>query len=321
MDRIVVVGSANIDLVVRAPRLPRPGETVGGARFYTAPGGKGANQAVAAARLGAEVYLVGRVGADAFGDQVRGSLQAAGVRLDFLVRDADEATGVALITVDSSGQNTIVVAPGANHCLTTADVEAAEAIIGSAQVVMAQLETPEDTVAAAASLARRYGAKFLLNPAPFRPVPAEVLRSAAVVTPNEIECQGLTGLPVESPDEAARAGQSLLTSGAPAVVVTLGSRGAMLCTPEAARHFPAWDVQAVDATAAGDAFAGGLAVALAAGRGLADAVYYAGAVAALSVTRPGAQPSMPGRAEVETFMSRQLQDRDGGKPGRTGEMG
>ncbi|MCL4535024.1 MAG: ribokinase [Bacteroidetes bacterium] len=303
MARIIVVGSANMDLVVRAPRLPQPGETVLGARFYTAPGGKGANQAVAAARLGAAVCFVGRVGTDAFGDQLGASLREAGVGLEHTLRDPGAPTGVALITVDEIGQNTIVVASGANARLTAADVQSAAEAIREAQVVMAQLEVPEEAVSAAAALAQQHNVPFLLNPAPARPIPAEVIRAAALLTPNEIEAQVLTGVAVSDLSSAETAGRKLLQQGAEAAVITLGSRGALLVTHALVRHFPAWPVQAVDATAAGDAFAGGLGVAFAEGRSLPDAVYYASAVAALSVTRPGAQPSMPSREDVASFLA------------------
>lgn len=303
--KIVVVGSSNTDLVVKAPRLPRPGETVLGGGLAVAQGGKGANQAVAAARLGAEVTLVARVGWDSFGRAARASFRREGLRTTYIRCDPQAPTGVALIVVDDQGQNLIAVAPGANAYLAPADVEAARRAIAASQVLLAQLEVPQQTVRRALALARQAGATTILNPAPApaeKPLDEELWPLVDLLTPNEREAQALTGLPVEDLESARQAGQFLLERGVKGVVITLGARGALTVTPSGARLTPAYQVKAVDTTAAGDAFTGGLAYAVASGRPLAEAVEYACAVAALCITKLGAQPSLPYRLEVEGFI-------------------
>ncbi|BDG05433.1 ribokinase [Anaeromyxobacter oryzae] len=293
---VVVVGSLNMDLVVRAPRLPAPGETILGGAFATVPGGKGGNQAVAAARLGARTAMVGRVGDDAFGRALRAGLEADGIDCA-AVRDLrGEATGVALIVVDDDGRNGIVVAPGANARLAPDDVP--EAVLAGASVVALQLEVPLAVVEATARRARALGRTVVLNPAPARPLPPALLADADLLVPNEIEAGMLTGVAVDSIDRAFDAGARLREQGAHTVLVTLGERGVVLVSAEGARHFPARSVKAVDTTAAGDTFIGGLCAALARGRPLPDAIGFAQAAAAISVTRPGAQPSIPWAREV-----------------------
>jgi len=304
--KIVVVGSFNMDLVVRLPAIPRPGETLLGGVFATYPGGKGANQAVAAARLGGEVTMIGRVGADAFGDQLLAMAKAEGIDTRFVGVDGEAATGVALIEVDSQGQNSIAVASGANFTLTAAEVAAAFDRIGHIDLLVMPLETPLETIATAAELARKAGARVVLNPAPAQHLPTELLKNIDVLIPNEHEAAFMAGIAIGSPQEAREAAAHLLGRGPRSVIVTLGSRGALIA--EAAAGDPiftpaaAFSVRPVDSSAAGDAFVGALAVALGDGRTLPDAAAFASAAAAISVTRIGAQPSLPGRAEVEDFL-------------------
>ena len=299
--QIVVIGSANLDLLVKAERIPAPGETVVGGAFVTAAGGKGANQAVAAARLGGEVWFVGCVGRDGFGDRLEAEMAADGIYTDLLRRDPAEPTGVALIAVDARGQNAIVVAPGANHRLTPADIEAARPAIAAASAMIVQLEIPLETVEAAIDVARDFGARVILNPAPVRedcPLPDSLLAKVDVLTPNEYEAAHLLGL--ASPDgvDWSDAAVRLQAKGIGAVAITLGEVGCVLADSQGARAIPAVPVQAIDTTAAGDCFTGALAVALAEGLSLDDAARFASRAAALSVTRLGAQPSLPTRAEV-----------------------
>jgi len=300
---ITVVGSLNMDLVARAPRIPEPGETIIGTGFRTAPGGKGANQAVAAARLGAQVSMVGRVGVDAFAGQLLDNIAAAGVDYTFVVQDSEAATGVALIVVDDAGQNSIVVASGANMRLVPADVDAAEAVISSADVLLLQLESPLETVTRAAELAHAHGVRVILNPAPARSLPAALLSIVDVLVPNEGETALLTGLPVGSDAEAEAAAAALRDIGVGTVILTLGQRGAILASEKGTQLLPAFDVSPVDTTAAGDAFVGGFAVALAEGRTLAEAVRWGNAAGALATTKLGAQPSLPTRRALEEMLA------------------
>jgi ribokinase len=310
---LTVVGSLNMDLVVRAPRIPQPGETIIGSGFHTVPGGKGANQAVAAARLGAHVSLVGRVGQDAFGHPLLESLASDSVDQTFVIQDPHAPTGVALIVVDDSGQNSIVVASGANMRLSPADVEAAEGAIADTDVVLMQLESPLETVTRAAEIAHAHGVPVILNPAPARPLPPSLLSLVDVLIPNESETALLTHMPVADPAQAQAAAAALLELGVGTVILTLGERGALLARPGTATHaggersrtIPAFEVAPVDTTAAGDAFVGGFAVALAEGKALLDAVRWGNAAGALATTRMGAQPSLPTRQAVEDLLSRQ----------------
>jgi ribokinase len=300
--RVTVVGSLNMDLVARAPRIPQPGETIIGDDFRTVPGGKGANQAVAAARLGAHVSMVGRVGRDAFADPLLNNLAAAGVDHTFVTQDPEAATGVALIVVDDAGQNSIVVASGANMRLSPADVEAAEVAIAAADALLLQLESPLETVTRAAEVARAHGVKVILNPAPARSLPGALLSLVDVLIPNESETALLTGMPVGDQAEAEAAATALRGLGVGTVILTLGERGALLAREEKTELFPAFDVTSVDTTAAGDAFVGGFAVALAEGQSLAEAVRWGNAAGALATTKLGAQPSLPTHQEAREFM-------------------
>jgi ribokinase len=304
--RIAVVGSFNMDLVVRMPAIPRPGETLLGGVFATYPGGKGSNQAVAAARVGGEVTMIGRVGADAFGEQLLAMARSEGIDTRFVGVDPHAATGVALIEVDSQGQNSIAVASGANFTLTAGDVADAFARIDRVDLLVMPLETPVETIVTAAELARKAGARVVLNPAPAQHLAPDLLRNVDVLIPNEHEAAFMAGAEIRSPGDAREVAAYLLGCGPRSVIVTLGSQGALIAetnqgeviyTPAAA--FP---VQPVDTTAAGDAFVGALAVGLGEGRPLPAAARFASATAAISVTRSGAQPSLPTRTEVEEFL-------------------
>ncbi len=300
---VIVVGSSNTDMIVRANRLPLPGETVLGGDLTMAAGGKGANQAVAAARVGAPVTLVARVGTDLFGQQTRAAFEREGLNLDYVLRDAGTPSGVALIVVGPGGQNIIAVAPGANRNLTPADITTALPAIARARVMVLQLEIPLHTVLAAAKAGHDAGLIVILNPAPAEALPAALYETVDVLTPNEHEAALLTGLALDEPEAAAAV---LLARGMGVVIVTLGAAGVVLARRgQLPRRVPGFQVQAVDSTAAGDAFNGGLAAALARGDELDTAVRYAQAVAALSVTRPGAQPSLPTAEEVKRFLSAQ----------------
>lgn len=295
--KIVVVGSFNMDLTTYMERLPRPGETVHGRQFVTGPGGKGSNQAVAAARLGAEVTFVGRVGMDGFGDTAIQTWQAEGINTRYVVRDSENATGVAPIFVDDSGENCIVVALGANLAVSPADVDAASDVIAQADVLVVQLEIDLNTVAHALRVAKQHGVRTILNPAPAAQLPESTLALADYLTPNETELETLLGSVPDDLRQAVKLPQQTL-------VMTAGARGARWATQSDSGDVPTYKVQVVDTTGAGDAFNAGLAVALAEGKALTDAIAFANATAAMCVTRPGTAPSMPQRAEVEALMEK-----------------
>lgn len=305
--RIVVVGSLNADLVVRLPRFPRPGETLPGESFAQFPGGKGANQACAAARLGAHVSMLGRVGTDAHGAWLCGSLAADGVDVDGVREDPTVATGVAVIAIDGAGQNQIVIVAGANGAFGAEALHADEARLHAADLVLLQLEIPLETVAAAAAAGRAARATVILDPAPARDLPDDLLAACDWLTPNESELAALVGRPVCAlldPEEAAAGARSLRARGARNVIVKLGAHGALLVTGDEERFVPAVPVTAVDTTAAGDCFNAAFAVALGEGRPPFDAASFAAAAAAVSVTRAGAQPGMPTRADVMELLGR-----------------
>jgi ribokinase len=302
---IVVVGSLNMDLVVRMPKIPRPGETLLGGVFKTFPGGKGANQAVAAARLGAHVTMIGCVGDDAFGKEMRATLAAEGIDTTHVLVHTDEATGVALIQVDAQGQNSIAVASGANFRLTGADVEKSMQAIGEFDALVMPLETPLETIYAAARIASRRGAKVLLNPAPAQVLEKDLLELVDVLLPNEHEIALMTGVQLQSTADTRQAAEKLFSLGTKNLIVTLGSQGSALFNASGQETLiPACPVQAVDTTAAGDCFVGALAVGLCEGKPLPVAAEFASAAAAISVTRAGAQPSLPRREEVTQFMQK-----------------
>jgi ribokinase len=300
--RIVVVGSYNTDLLVRTPRMPVSGETILGGPFYSGPGGKGANQAVAAARLEAEVTMVAKLGTDHFGDLALSNLQQEGIRTDYVFRSAESHTGVAFIIVDDAGENMIVVSSGTNYLLTPADVEHARPVIEKADIALFQLESPLETVQYAIDLAHNAGVKVLLNPAPGRAMDAQTLSKVDILTPNQTEAELITGQPVSTLAQAKSAGEILLDFGVKAAVLTLGAEGALIVTRQEGLFVPAFQVEVVDTTGAGDAFNGAFAVALGEGRALKEAVTFANAAAALQVTKVGTAPAMPYRCDVETFL-------------------
>ena len=300
---ITVVGDLNMDLVIRSPRIPRPGETILAGDLLTVPGGKGANQAVAAARLGAHVSMVGRIGRDTFAGPLLDNLAADGIDHTHVTQDAESATGVALIVVDDQGENSIVVASGANMRLSPADVEAAAPVVAAANLLVLQLSVPLETVIRSAKVARAHGAKVILNPAPAQPMPAELLSLVDILVPNETEAAILTGLPVGSQSEAVQAAEALLRSGVGTVILTLGERGCLVMAKGQMEIIPAFEVEPVDTTAAGDAFVAGLSIALAEGQGLPEAARWGNAAGALATTRLGAQISLPTRGAVERLLS------------------
>jgi ribokinase len=295
--KVLVVGSANVDFTVAVARLPTPGETVTDGTLLVNHGGKGANQAVAARRLGAEVRFVGCVGHDASGVAIRAALAAEGIGVDGLAESTTAATGTALIVVDSAGRNQIAVAPGANRTLSVAQVQAREDDFAWADVVVTQLEIPLPCVRATLETARRHGALTILNPAPVPDARLDLLPLVDYLTPNEGEAARLSGLPVRAPADAVPAARALRAAGAGTVVVTLGEHGAMAVGEETVA-VPALAVTVLDTTGAGDAFNAGLAVALVEGRALREALDFASAVAALTCTKRGAQASLPTREDV-----------------------
>ncbi len=298
----MVVGSSNTDMIIRVPRIPRAGETLLGGEFLTAAGGKGANQAVGAARAGGKVAFIARVGRDAFGDQAIAGLLRDGIDVSRVFRDKLTPSGVALIFVAQDGENSIAVAGGANAKLSPSDVKKAAGVIRSAGLLVAQLETPLATVTAAVELAVKAGVPVILNPAPARPLPNSLLERISILTPNETEAELLTGIKVTDAAAAAKACSKLRSRGVGIVILTLGKRGAFLADADGQRLVPGFKVKTVDSTAAGDIFNGALSVALAEGKAVFDAVRFANAAAALSVTRLGAQPSAPSRADIEKFI-------------------
>jgi len=295
---IVVVGSVNMDMMLHCPHLPGPGETVLGDSFVTAPGGKGANQAIAAARLGAKVAFIGCVGDDAFGQAAFDALQAEGIDTHHLSRVSGSATGVAMITTDNAGENCIVLASGANALLSPAHIDAAEALFVGAALLICQLESPLATVRHAIGIAVRQGVPVLLNPAPAQQLPADLLHGIDLLVPNAVEAAALSGHTVDADGGAARAAEALRLGGATTVLVTLGRDGVVVATAEGCIHRPAIQVQAVDTTGAGDTFVGALAAARIQGMSLDAAIDLAQRAAAFSVTRRGAQASMPRLADL-----------------------
>ena len=299
--KVVVIGSLNMDLVTRAPRLPRGGETLIGQSFSTVSGGKGANQAVAAARLGAEVSMVGCIGSDAYGQQLHNALLAEQIDCD-AISIVDGASGVALIVVDDNSQNAIVIVAGANGALTPGVIDRFDSVLQAADVIICQLEVPDATVGHALKRGRELGKTVILNPAPAsRPLPADWYAAIDYLIPNESEAAALSGLPVDSLETAETAATRLIGMGAGKVIITLGAQGSLFADGQGFQHFPAPQVHAVDTTAAGDTFVGGFAAALASGQSEAEAIRFGQVAAALSVTRAGAQPSIPTLSDVQAF--------------------
>jgi ribokinase len=301
-SRIVVLGSSNTDMIIRLARLPRAGETVLGGEFMTAAGGKGANQAVAAARAGGSVSFIARLGADRLGDQALAGFVRDGIDVRHVSRDAKAASGAALIFVTHDGENVIAVAGGANDHLSSAHVRKARSVIERADVLLTQLETPLATIEAAVRIAEASGTRVILNPAPARQLSDRLLRRVSVLTPNESEAESLTTIKIKGPEQAERAARKLRGRGVETVIVTMGARGALVADAAGAELVEAFKVRAVDTTAAGDIFNGTLAVALTEEQTIRQAVRFANAAAALSVTGLGAQPSAPSRAAIEKFL-------------------
>ena len=306
MKNIVVIGSTNTDMVVKASHLPAGGETVLGGEFLMNAGGKGANQAVAAARYGNRVVFVAKTGNDLFGERVRSSLGEDDIVTDYVSIDPLHPSGVALITIDARAENCIVVASGANMYLSTADVDAAREEISAADVVLMQLESPIETVTYAAQMAAEAGVKVVLNPAPApdKPLPEELMRSLYLITPNRSEASRLSGIEVKDMESAREAAKAILDRGPQSVIITLGGDGSLVYDGQEFTFIEATKVEAVDTTAAGDTFNGVLATMVAEGRNLIDAAREASLAAAISVTRMGAQPAAPTRAEVAAMVGR-----------------
>jgi ribokinase len=304
MADICVVGGINVDLVLQVPRIPRPGETVHGGALARFPGGKGSNQAVAARRLGASVAMVGQVGADAFGDELIGAMAAAGVDVSSVSRRADSATGVALISVASDGQNAIVVSPGANMRWEDATIAAVARAVSGCRVLVLNLEVPPTVIAEAVRAGRRGGAEVILNPAPHRAGDQACFGNVDVLVPNQVEAALYAGMGIAAVTDWADVARRLRALGPRAIVLTLAGDGAMVLDEGDATHIPAFSVRPLDTTAAGDAFVGGLATALLRGAPLRQAARYANACGALAATRAGAQPSLPHRSEVDALIAR-----------------
>lgn len=299
--KILVVGSSNTDMVIKARHLPRPGETIMGGTFFMNPGGKGANQAVAVARLGGQVTFICKTGSDIFGHQSQQLFEEEGINTSYIFSDSEHPSGVALITVDDKAENCIVVASGANANLLPSDLIKAEEAIEQADLVLLQLEIPMQTVEHVVETAFRMGKKVILNPAPAHPLSSVLLQHLYLITPNETEAEMISGVKITDEASAVEAARTLSEMGVQNVIITLGSKGALVYYGGEVDFVPALKVDAVDTTAAGDVFNGALTVALSEGRSLTDAVRFACKASAISVTRVGAQASAPYRNEVDIF--------------------
>ncbi len=298
-NRIVVLGSCNTDMVVKSERLPVPGETILGGTFMMNPGGKGANQAVAASRLGGDVIFVTKVGNDLFGSKAVELYKKENINTDYIFSDPDEPSGVALISVDSLGENCIVVASGANMTLSPADVESIKGVIIGADILLMQLEIPLETVEYAASLANENGVRVILNPAPAQALSNELLSNLHIIIPNETEAEMLSGIKASDWESGEQAARAIASKGVDIVIITLGSRGALLLENNHCVRIPAFKVDAVDTTAAGDTFCGALAVALSEGNSLENSILFANKCSSIAVTSMGAQNSIPYRKDIK----------------------
>jgi ribokinase len=300
-QQILVVGSSNTDMVIKAAHLPRPGETILGGTFFMNPGGKGANQAVAIARLGAPITFICKTGTDIFGHQSQQLFESEGINTSYIFSDPVNPSGVALISVDDNAENCIVVASGANANLTPEDLKKAEEAIDQCDIVLLQLEIPMETVEYVAKIASEKGKKVILNPAPAQLLSAELLSHLYLVTPNETEAEMISGVKIIDEASANEAARVLSEKGVQNVIITLGSKGALVYNEGKSEVVPAYKVKAVDTTAAGDVFNGALTVALSEGRNLIEASRFGCKASAIAVTRPGAQSSAPYRNEVDIF--------------------
>lgn len=301
--KIVVVGSSNIDIAIRVKNIPKAGETVIGGRLSITAGGKGANQALAAIRAGGDVSFISRLGSDMFGDTLMKGFVGDGLDVRGVARDPEEPSGTALIFVDEKGENSIAVAPGANAKLSPANIiDDKRNMISGADILLMQLEIPMETIEAATRIAVENDVAVILNPAPAQYLTDDLLKKISIITPNKGEAEVLTGVSIKNENDAENAARTLMARGAGAVVITLGPNGAFVLSSEHRELLPSYRVKAVDSTAAGDVFNGALAVALSEGEGLTDAVKFANAAAALSVTKPGAQSSIPYREEIQEVL-------------------
>jgi ribokinase len=297
-SKITVIGSSNTDMVVKTATLPKPGETLLGGTFFMNPGGKGANQAVAASRLGGKVSFIAKTGSDVFGQQAKELFVKEGIDARAVFTDKENPSGVALINVDAHGENCIAVAPGANDNLSVNDIDSSKNQIIDSEIILLQLEIPIETVEYAVDLAFRSGKKIILNPAPARKIPENLYKQLYLITPNETEAEVLTGICVTDETSAQKASEIMMAKGTQNVIITMGSRGSYIFTGGEGRSIPAPEVKAVDTTAAGDVFNGALCVAIAEGLPLPEAVIFANKAASISVTRMGAQASAPFRYEI-----------------------
>lgn len=302
--KLVVVGSSNMDLVISLPRIPAIGETVLGGKSSMVFGGKGANQAVAAIRSEGDIAFIAKVGNDLFGGNMKSHFEGEGFCSDLILTDANEPTGIAQIFVSEKGENSIAVAPGANMKLLPNDIEPFTDLIKNAKVVLLQLETPLETVEYIADIAYQNNVKLILNPAPAQKLSESLLKKVWLITPNETEASLLTGIEVKDTASAIKSAEYLLKMGIKNVIITLGKGGSLLCNEKGSEHFKAYKVQSVDSTAAGDVFNGTLAVAITKEEPLQNAIDFAAAAAAISVTRKGAQPSIPTRTEINNFLTK-----------------
>lgn len=302
-NKIVVVGSSNTDMIIQVPKIPRPKETILGGRFSMAAGGKGANQAVAAARAGGDVHFICRVGSDLFGQKAIDGFIEDNIHVEYIRKDDAVSSGVALIFVSDDGENSIAVAPEANSRLSIEDVQKAKDVFTSDAIVITQLEIPIETVRATIEMAQAAQARMILNPAPAQKLDTDIIKHVSILTPNEIEAEILTDVRTDSQDGIRKAGAKLISMGVETVLITCGADGVYFTTAHSEGMIPAFRVDAIDTTAAGDVFNGALAVALANKMDLDGAILFANAAAALSVTQLGAQPSAPTRHEIEKFMA------------------